>query len=217
MPDNLKTTPEADLAFLRSIVRGENTGKATLTLGVAYLAGGLLYGLQCLFHIGQMIGLVRWPDLANLIFLVGISVAFLCVLTWAIREDRKVGSAGPIMTRTLNAAFSGSGMANLAIIIVFGVGAARDQDFAIWLYYPAMIFALQAAAWYVAWSLRRKRWMLAVSAGGWLTAVALGVLVRDPPAYLLVCTAALFGLFAAPGWLMTQAALRARDHAQDAD
>jgi hypothetical protein len=121
------------------------------------------------------------------------------------------------MTRTLNAAFSGSGMANLAIIIVFGVGAARDGDFAIWLYYPAMIFALQAAAWYVAWSLRRKAWMLATSIGGWLTAVALGVLVRDPPVYLLVCTVALFALFAAPGWIMTRAALKARDAVLDAD
>jgi len=211
MPDKSNSTPEADLAFLRSIVRGENTGRATLTLGVAYLAGGLLYGLQCLFHIGQMVGLIRWPDLANMAFLIGVTVAFLIVLTWAILEDRKVGNAGPIMTRTLNAAFSGSGMANLAIIIVFGVGAARDQDFGIWLYYPAMIFALQAAAWYVAWSLRRKGWMLATSIGGWLTAVGLGVLVRDPPVYLLVCTAALFLLFAAPGWIMTRAALKARD------
>jgi hypothetical protein len=205
-----RTTPEADLAFLRSIVEGGNTGKATLTLGVAYLAGGLLYGLQCLFHIGQMVGLIRWPDLANLTFLVGVTVAFLIVLAWAILEDRKAGTAGPIVTRTLNAAFSGSGMANLAIIIVFGIGAARDRDFAIWLYYPAMIFALQAAAWYVAWNLRRKGWMLATSVGGWLTAVGLGVLVRDPPVYLLVCTAALFLLFAGPGWIMTRAAVRAR-------
>lgn len=209
MPEKSRTTPEADLAFLRSIAQGGNVGKATLTLGVAYLAGGLLYGLQCLFHIGQMVGVIRWPDLANLAFAVSITVAFLIVLTWAIREDRKAGTAGPIVTRTLNAAFSGSGMANLAIIIVFGVGAARDRDFGVWLYYPAMIFALQAAAWYVAWSLRKRGWMLATSIGGWLTAVGLGLLVRDPPAYLLLCTVALFLLFAAPGWIMTRAALSA--------
>jgi hypothetical protein len=217
MPDTANSTPEADLAFLRSIVRGENTGRATLTMGVAYLAGGLLYGLQCLFHVGQMVGVIRWPDLANIAFLVSITVAFLIVLTWAILEDRKVGNAGPIMTRTLNAAFSGAGMANLAIVIVFGVGAARDQDFAIWLYYPAMIFALQAAAWYVAWNLRRKGWMLATSIGGWLTAVALGLLVRQPSIWLLVCTVALFVLFAGPGWIMTRTALRARPAATDVD
>ncbi len=209
MPDKSRTTPEADLAFLRSIVQGGNSGRATLTLGVAYLAGGLLYGLQCLFHIGQVWGLIRWPDLANLAFVIAVSVAFFIVLMWAVREDRKSG-AGPIVTRTLNAAFSGAGMANLAIVIVFGFGARRDEDFAIWLYYPSMIFALQSAAWFVAWNLKRKGWMLAASLGGWLTAVALGLLVRHSVIYLYVCTAALFLLFAGPGWIMTRAALRAR-------
>ncbi|MOA41048.1 hypothetical protein D3C78_1629770 [compost metagenome] len=93
-------------------------------------------------------------------------------------------------------------MANAAVIIVFGVGAVRDQDFAIWLYYAAIVFALQAAAWYVAWVLKKKAWMLAVSLGGWVTAVALGVLVRQPVAYLGVCTLALFLLFALPGWML---------------
>jgi hypothetical protein len=202
---------EADLAFMRSIVEGG--GRPHFTLGVAYLAGGLLYGLQCLFHVGQATGLIRWPDLANLAFVVLISVSFLGVLTWAVRRDRRDGvsvSRGPMATRTLNAAFSASGMANLAVILIFGFGAARDQDFAIWLYYPAVIFALQAAAWYVAWCLKRKGWMLACSVGGWLTAVALGLLVRQPEWYLGVCTVALFALFALPGWIMVRDARSAR-------
>lgn len=201
---------------MKAIVQGGDNPKATLTLGVAYLAG-LLYGLQCLFHIGQAVGWVRWPGLANLAFVIGITTAFLIVLTWAVREDRKGGTAGPIVTRTLNAAFSGAGMANLAIIVVFGFGAARDKDFAIWLYYPAMIFALQAAAWFVAYSLKKKPWMLMASIGAWITAVALGLLVREPVAYLYVCTAALFVLFAGPGWIMTRDALQKRAVETDAD
>ena len=217
MPDKSRTGPEADLAFMKAIVQGGNNPRATLTLGVAYLAGGLLYGLQCLFHIGQVWGIVRWPPLANPSFVVAITVAFLIVLTWAVREDRKTGTAGPIVTRTLNAAFSGAGMANLAIIVVFGFGAARDKDFAIWLYYPAMIFALQAAAWFVAYSLKKKPWMLMASIGAWITAVALGLLVREPVTYLYVCTAALFVLFAGPGWIMTRDALKKRAVEADAD
>lgn len=208
MSDNPRSAAEADLAFLRAIVQSGPNGRASLTMGVAYLAGGLLYGLQCLFHIGQVWGVIRWPDLANLAFVVAISLAFLAVLTWAVLTDRKAGTA-PVQTRTLNAAFSATGMANLAIVIMFGVGAARDQDFAIWLYYPAAIFALQSAAWYVAYTLRRKGWMLACSIGGWITAVALGLLVRHGDIYLYVCTAALFLLFAAPGWIMVRDA-RAR-------
>ena len=195
-------SPEDDLAFMRAIVEGG--GRPPMTLAICYLAGGLLYGLQCLFHVGQVIGLIRWPDLANLAFVVGITVAFLGVLTWAILRDRKDGGAnrGPLATRVTSAAFSATGMANAAVVIVFAVGAMRDQDFAIWLYYAAIVFALQAAAWYVAWVLKKKGWMLAVSLGGWVTAVALGLLVRQPVAYLGVCTAALFLLFALPGWAL---------------
>ena len=93
-------------------------------------------------------------------------------------------------------------MVNLAMVIIFGVGAARDNDFAIWLYYPAVVFGLQAAAWSVAWVLKKKTWMLATATGGWLTAVALGLLVRQSELYLYVCTGALFLLFALPGWIM---------------
>lgn len=204
---------EQDLAYLRSIVEGgENSGKSMLTMGAVYLAGGLLYGLQCLFHVGQITGVIRWPDLANLAFVIGVTVVFLIIMTWAILEDRKIGGAGrgPLATRTMNAAFSASGMCNLAVIIIFGFGAVRDNDFALWLYYPAIIFALQSAAWFVAWSLRKKLWMLAMSLGGWLTAVALGLLVREEGAYLMVCTLALFLLFALPGWIILRGALRAR-------
>ena len=195
-------SPEDDLAFMRSIVEGG--GRPPMTLAICYLAGGLLYGLQCLFHVGQATGLIRWPDLANLAFVAGITIAFLSVLTWAILKDRKDGGAnrGPMASRTLNAAFNATGMANLAVIIIFGIGAWRDQDFAVWLYYAAIVFALQAAAWYMAWTLKRKTWMLAVALGGWTTAVALGVLVREPMLYLGVCTVALFLLLALPGWVM---------------
>jgi hypothetical protein len=193
---------EADLAFLRSIVEGDP--RPPMTLAICYLAGGLLYGIQCLFHLGQVLGLVRWPDLASLVFVVGITVAFLAILTWAILTDRKSGAGqrGPSSSRTLNAAFSATGMTNAAVVIIFAVGAVRDGDFSIWLYYAAIVFALQAAAWYVSWLIRKRGWMLATALGGWATAVALGVLVREPFWYLVVCTMALFLLFALPGWHM---------------
>lgn len=195
---------EDDLAFMRSIVEGG--WRPPLTLAVCYLAGGLLYGLQCLFHVGQATGLIRWPDLANLAFVAGITITFLSVLTWAILRDRRDSPPhrGPLAARTLSAAFNATGMANAAVLIVFGVGAVRDQDFAVWLYYASIVFALQAAAWYMAWTLKRRGWMLATALGGWAAAVALGVLVREPLWYLGVCTVALFALFALPGWIMVR-------------
>ena len=199
-------SPEDNLAFMRSIVEGR--GKPSMTLAICYLAGGLLYGTQCLFHIGQATGLINWPDLANLAFVVLITGSFLVILTWAILKDRKenAGNRGTMAARTMSAAFTATGLANASVLIVFGTGAIRDNDFAVWLYYAAIVFALQAAAWYIAWQLKRKGWMLATALGGWITAVALGVLVREPMLYLGVCTVALFLLFALPGWIMFRAA-----------
>jgi len=197
-----RQTAEADLAFLRSIVQGG--GRPSFTLAVVYLAGGLLYGVQCLFHIGQAWGLIRWPDLANLAFVISITAAMLGIIVWAVLKDRRDGTdrSGSTASRAMSAALSGAGWVNAAMVIIFGVNASRDGDFSIWLYYPAMVFGLQAAAWYMAWSLRRQTWMLMTALGGWITAVALGLLVHQSLIYLYVCTAALFLLFAVPGWIM---------------
>ena len=206
MPKSPIASAEADLAYLRALVDGNS--RPPMTLAICYLAGGLLYGLQCLFHVGQVTGLIQWPPLANLAFVVAITVTFLIILTWAILTDHKRGNShrGSSGARMVNAAFSATGMANGAVIIVFAAGAIRDHDFGIWLYYAAIVFALLAAAWYVAWSLKKQGWMLATALGGWVTAVALGLLVREPMWYLAVCTVALFALFALPGWIMFRSA-----------
>jgi hypothetical protein len=204
MPDTpLDRTAQTDLAFLRSIVEGR--GRPPITLAICYLAGGVLYGLQCLFHIGQMLGWVKWPGLASLVFVIAITGSFLVILVWAIRRDKREEATlgrGPLVSRAMSAGLSGAGMANAAMMVIFAVGAIRDHDFAQWLYYPAVAFGLQSAAWYAAWNLRRKRWMLLTCIGHWLTAAALGLTVREPAFYLGICTFALFGLFGYPGWIM---------------
>lgn len=202
------STAEADLAFLRRIVEG-GPGRHQIPMGVLFLAGGLLYGFQCLFHLGQSAGIIRISDLASLVFVVSVTLVMLAVVVWAVRYDRKSGrksNAGPTVSRAMNGAFSATGAANLAIIVVFGVGAVRDNDFAIWLYYPAIVFAFQAIAWFVAWTLKRTPWMGLVALGHWSTAVALGLLVREPLAYTWVAAAALFLLFALPGLIILREA-----------
>jgi len=206
-----KPSAEADLAFLRAIVEGGG-GRKQIPMGVLFLVGGLLYGVQCLFHLGQIAGLVRWPDWATLTFVVAITGAMCVAIAWVVVADRRSGvvaTKGPTAGRAMNSAFTATGLGNLAVIIIFGAGSSRDGDFAVWLYYPAIVFAFQAMAWFVAWTLKRKAWMGLVAAGHWTTAVALGLLVREPVAYLWVATAALFLLFALPGAIILRDALRA--------
>lgn len=201
-------SPEDDLAFLRSVVQG--SGSTRLAGSSALLAGGLLYGVQSLFHLGQFYGVIHWPGWATLIFLTAITAAFLAVLVWAINRDRMAGFTGTTANRAVNAVFGGAGLANMAMIIVFGAGVARTGELSIWLYYPAVIFAFQGAAWYVAWMLGRQTWRAFASAGWFAASIALGLLNEQPGPYLMVCAAALFLLLALPGWLMMREAAQAR-------
>jgi hypothetical protein len=194
-----------DLAFMRSLVDGGG-GQPSVAGAAAYSAAGLLYGFQCLFHLGQALGWIRIPDWATLTFVVFITAAFLAVLIWVIRKDKLAGMRGSSTNRGINAAFSGAGMANTAMIVVFAYNAIRLDDFSIWLLYPAVVFALQGAVWYVAHILRRRRWMLWTAIGWIAGSVGLGLLVAQPIAYLALCSVALIVLMAWPGWIMVREA-----------
>jgi hypothetical protein len=191
-------TPEDDLAFMRNLVA--QGGQARMTGGSLFFVGGVLYGAQCLYHWGQMHG-VGLAEPWNLAFVAGITLAFLAYLLWAGFRG-KLQTPGGLLGRALAAAFSGVGLANLAMVFVFGINAGREQSALIWMLYPPVIFALQGAAWIAAFQIQKHGWQALVGLGWLASAMALGWFVRDAEVYVLIAAAALFGLMAAPGWVM---------------
>ena len=203
--DDKSTTTQEDLAFLRDLA--ERGQRGSITGGSAFLAGGLLYGIQCLYHWLGLRGWIDPPEVVNLLFAAGPTVLFLIVLGVVIWKDRRGGQTG-LMGRALNAVFGGIGLANLAMVIVFGVNTARTGDLKVWLLYPAVIFALQGAAWYTAAVLRKRLWLGLVAAGWLVVSVALGLNRDALDVYLLVTVLALFFLMALPGWVLIRLAKR---------
>lgn len=197
------TTVEDDLAFIRGL--SERSGRGSITGGSIFVAGGLLYGLQCLYHWGQLQGWIDLPDAFELAFIVAITVAFLAVMTVVFWRERKTRQTG-LASRALNAVFGGIGLANLAMVIVFAVNAARAGDIKVWLFYPAVIFALQGAAWYASAVIRKRAWQGLVAAGWLVSAVALGLSRDSLETYLLVTTLSLFLLMALPGYVLIRLA-----------
>lgn len=189
----------ADLAFLRALAEGDG-GRAQHATGAAFIAGGGLYGLQCIVFSAHAFGLIHLGDLFSAVFSFAITAAFLLALTWVLMRDRARPSAG-VAARALTAAFGGAGAATVAMLCIFGYMAWREQSLTIWFLYPCTVFALQGAAWMVAFSLRRKRWIGMVAAG-WLVSSVLLALSIGSPAYPLVAGIALLGLMALPGVLM---------------
>jgi hypothetical protein len=202
---NERQQAHADLAFMKALV--DEGGRSQMTGGAIFLAAGLLYGLQCLVHWTQMAGITRFSDAFMLAFVIGITVAFLIVLGVVIWRDRKTGQRA-VGTRAMNAAFAGAGLANLVLCSVFGLVAWRARSVTVWLLYPVTISVVQGAAWYVAYAMRKRVWLVLVSAGWFGTAAALGLLASrgNAPAYLLVLGLALLVLMAAPGALMMRSA-----------
>ncbi len=195
-------TAEADLAFMRALVDG---GRPPTTMAgpSIYLAAGLLYGLQCLYHLAELVTPVRWPGALSLSVAIGVNLAFFAWLTIVLVRERGWRTGGSGTSRAINAMFGATGLANLCFVVVYGLNAAWLHQFGFWLLYAATVFILQGAAWWVAWLMRRKPWMLFTALGWFASGTALGlILQRNIAAYLAICAAALFLCMAVPGWIM---------------
>lgn len=188
-----------DLAFLKALV--SEGPKAQGAAGIVFLTAGLAYGLDCLAYWAQ--GAFGWPQSALInwtliLFPIVVSVPVIIHVSW---KSRKSGEQG-VATRALNAAYGSAGLANLAIAIVFGYVASTQKNMLIWLLYPVVICAFLGAVWYVAYMIRRKLWLVGVSAGWFVTTVMLGLLIRQTQTYLLVLGIALILLMGGSGWMM---------------
>lgn len=188
-----------DLAFLKALV--SEGPKAQGAAGIVFLTAGLAYGLDCLAYWAQ--GAFGWPQngliaWTLILFPIVVSVPVIIHVSW---KSRKSGEQG-VATRALNAAYGSAGLANLAIAIVFGYVASTQKNMLIWLLYPVVICAFLGAVWYVAYMIRRKLWLVGVSAGWFVTTVALGLLIRQTQTYLLVLGIALILLMGGSGWMM---------------
>lgn len=205
MNDKTDSVPKGvhdDLAFMRELA--ERGQRGSIAGGSLFLAGGLLYGVQCLFYWAELSGLIEPTGPVELLFAFGPTLLFLVALVLVLWKDRNAGQGG-LMNRALNAVFGGIGLANLAMVIVFGFGAAKS-GLEVWLFYPAVIFALQGAAWYTAAVLRKRGWQGLVAAGWLVSAVALGLSRDVLELYVAVCTVSLFLLMALPGYVLIRLA-----------
>lgn len=207
MSKDLKSVQD-DLAFLRGLAEGsQERGGLGVAGGALYGAAGLLYGLQSLIYVVQERGLIGFGGLGNLILAWAPTVIFLVLMTIVIIKDHKNPQRG-VTNRAVNAAFQATGVANLALIIVFAAAAARHKDFHYWLFHPAVVFILQGAVWQVIYVLRRRLWMLVVALGWLVCGVAMGLLIEQAGLYLLIASFGLFAFMAAPGFYMMRQAMR---------
>ncbi|NHK29468.1 hypothetical protein FF098_016270 [Parvularcula flava] len=196
-----KNTLEPDLDFLRGLVEGGGNRTQYLT-GHAFAVGGGLYAFQC---FANWLLVILALDLPGIVWITLHSLPTVIFLAYCVWQGVRYGASntGNATSRAITAAFQAAGFTNLALILIFAPTAIGRNDFTIWLFYPAVVFALQGAAWLTAYQLRRRLWLLGVALGWMVSAVALGLLIGNL-AYLLVAGGALFLFMTVPGIVMVR-------------
>jgi hypothetical protein len=197
----MNTTPSSaqdDLAFLRSLV--ESAGSGQRVFGVIYFWSGVIYGLQCLGHWAQVSGWIALSDGQQLLLGLGPTAVFLVMLTWVLWRTRRAGQGG-LVNKAVSAAFAATGIANGALVVLLAAAAAREKSLTVWLLYPSVVFILQGAAWYIAFALRKRLWLLAVGLGWMATGVTMGFAIGTP-SYPLLVGVGLLAFMVAPGAVM---------------
>lgn len=185
---------EEDLAFLRGLVQGG--GDVQRTTGKVFVASGVIYGLQVVGHGLQGLGVLKLDGLGALALALGPTVVFLAFLTWMLtrkREPRQNSTA-----KAFDAAFGAVGLTNGVLIAIFAPAAILKGDLNTWLFYPAVVYALQGTGWLIAWTLRKRAWMGLTALGWFGTAIAMGALIGTPY-YPMVAAAGLLVLMIGPG------------------
>jgi hypothetical protein len=194
-----------DLAFMRALV--STTEDSQRTFGETYLACGLCYGGQMLMHGLQFLGWAPSEGLGALLIGFGPTAVFVALLIWILTR-RRVAEAPTAINRAVGAVFASVGLANLVMILIFGLQAWRQHSLLIWLIYPCVVMVLQGMAWMVAACLRRKGWMGGVALGFFLTGVGMAFALQNLSAYVVITGIGMLAFMAAPGGLMILQARR---------
>lgn len=195
-----------DLAFMRGLVEGG--GGVPAAFGEAYLAGGLIYGLQILIQSSQALGLPPLPPLGQLAAGLAPTAIFLGVLTWITWRHRSA-SPGGSTSRAVAAIFGCLGFTNFALIAVIGSVALRRHSLEVWLIYPCVVYVLQGAAWLVASALRRRAWQGLLGVGWFAAGIAMALCIDSIGRYALVAGLGMLILMAIPGAAIVRMARKA--------
>lgn len=201
MNDEIETARE-DLAFMRALAQAPD--KPNRLLGQALFAAGLIYGFQTLTQWAADIGVIPLTGWAYGGLILACNLLFFAVLAVIILRERTPSSQN-VTRRAYEAAFQATGLANLCIVIVFGAASYRSGSGDIWYFYCPLVFAMQGAAWFIFFRLRKRAWLGTVAVGWFASAIALG-LTTHSATYILVASISLFTLLAIPGWVMMQLA-----------
>jgi hypothetical protein len=180
-------------------------GSHNRNFGFIYLIAGVLYGAQCLLNWALLVTDAQVSPLVWMLVGWLPTLLFLIMIFHNSWKNRANPYGTGTTKRAVGAAFTGAGMANLVLALIFGWVAYQKRDWSIWLLFPLVVCALQGAIWLATAILRRHIWHGANAIGWFVSAIVLGLFIDNIPAYVLSLGVALLAFMALPGLLIFRA------------
>lgn len=195
-----------DISYMRNLAAQGRRGP--LLGGVFLAAAGLIYGAAAFTDWGIETG--RLPSFRASAGIVWMGASLLFAVAWVVLFLRLRGrsAAAPGAAQfTFGAAWAGSGLGIVVVLISTLILNARFHNPALLNLNALTAFAFYGAAWSVSGALARQRWMFAIAAAAFAIVLLLAF-VSGTPAELLVFGAGLLITLFLPGVKLMFAAPR---------
>jgi hypothetical protein len=190
-----------DIAFVRQMAEA---GRDKPMVGGQILAAcGLIFGAASL-AVWVMAEVLRMPTSNAMLSWLVSGVVWVVVLIPMIRRTRRETGG---LQGTVGAAWAGVGYAVFAMFVSLIVIGQRLEVPYLMVAFPSVLMALYGAAWSVAATAFRKRWMHLVAIASFVMAPVNGWFAGSMTIYL-VYAISLFGLLTAPGLYLIRQARR---------
>lgn len=187
---------EDDLSYLREVAADDRA--PILRAGAAMCAAGAVFGLSALRSWAYARDLVAQPWAGVPPF--DAIVLFLACIT-LIPRYIPAPEASTASTRALSAIMAAIGTSVVVMAAALELAGLALEDRDTIQLFPAAMFILFAAGWWVAFATVRRRWLVVFIAGAFGFAMVCAALVGRPELWLGLG----FGLLitvALPGWLL---------------
>ncbi|MBU2379894.1 MAG: hypothetical protein KJ824_12075 [Alphaproteobacteria bacterium] len=195
----------ADIAWLRTLAEEGST--RPMRGGGILMAAGLIYGVTSLAHWAVTSGLVDAdPQAFSLIWLVATGL-FLAVLTFLLTRKRGSNCVRTAVDRATGSVWSAVGWGIFALFTSVAVISMQvgEASLALLSLTPSIVMVFYGLGWAVTAAMTRSRPIGALAVASFVAAPLLALLT-DQPAQYLAYAGCLFGLMAAPGFLLMRAA-----------
>lgn len=192
MTDDQIQSMRSDIAYLKELAVDGQRG-ASRVGGAILAAAGVCYAIAALVQWAMVTGRLQLASNASAFIWLGATIVFLILVFAAKSRWGSAGNRGPV-NRANRTVWIGAGFGIGAVAVGYFMAAYTTGDWIFMNLMASTVLAFYGAAWLVNAAMNQTRAPGLISAGCFIAAALIGLLVNSPN--LLLAYAAALVLFA---------------------